>query len=235
MKNYNWKRLAIIVLLSLIAVAVMLYIVLPATNAIGMRLGDAVIATTEKYPIGVLITFGVLGFIAYCLKRQETIIIDGDDEDRPTMADYFKILDTIRPAVAEVASVLGLAPIDSTTDMAANGAERILKWGRVWGLKYKALKQKSASIDVDLARRVIQEQVATVLDRDNPSKLTEINFNHYGHFVPCIQIDEIKDDDAYVFIYVVMASKTYFAQKEQEARKRVSTLHTETNTDDTDF
>lgn len=229
--NYNWKRLAIIVLLSLVAVAGILYVALPAINAVGMRLEDAVIAAIKKYPMGVFIIAGVLVLIVYGIKQKPQILVPPP----PTMADYFKILDTIRPAVAEVASVLGLAPIDSTTDMAANGAERILQWGRVWGLKYKALKQKSASIDVDLARRVIQQQVATVLDRENPSKLTEINFNHYGHLVPCIQIDEIKDDDAYIYIYVVMASKTYFAQKEREARNRVSTLHTETNTDDTDF
>ena len=234
--NKNWNKWAKYAMIGLVAVVLILLVGIRAIEIILGYTGTLLFDYVEKHTLGVLIVACIAGAVSYYVYK----FSNASDPTpvkamaMPTSQDYFKILETVRPAVAEIASALGLAPIDNHTDMAADGPERILQWGKVWGFKYKALKQSStANIDVEQARRVIQTQVGTVLDQDNPSKLTEINFDHYGHFVPVIQIAEVKDDDAYIYIYVVMASHTYFKQK--EAENRASTLHTEADASDTDF
>ncbi len=232
--NDNWQKWAKYAIIGLVAVVLLLWAVIPAAEIILGHAGNFLFDYVGKHPVGVALIGCVIGFIAYAATRPQPEAPSGKDLPMPTMSDYFKILETIRPAVAEIASTLGLAPIDCHTDMAADGAERILKWGKVWGFKYKARKlAATTNIDVEQARRVIQAQVATVLDRDNPSKLTETNYNYYGQLVPVIQINEVRDDDAYIYIYVVMASDTYF--KQVEAEKRDNTLHTQADANDADF
>lgn len=234
--NFDWNKLAKYAAIGVVAVFLLLWIVIPAAEIILSHAGKFLMSYIDNHPlffsVMTLIAVGI-GYIAY-----EASITPPPTPAKampePTAQDYFKILETVRPAVAEIASTLGLAPIDNHTDMAADGAERILRWDKVWGFRYKARKlAATTNIDVEQARRVIQAQVGTVLDRDNPSKLSEINFNYCGHLEPVIQIAEVKDDDAYIFIYVVMASDTYFKQK--EAENRASTLHTQAEASDTDF
>ena len=234
--NKNWDKWAKYAVIGLVVVLLLLWIVIPAAEIILSHAGKFLISYIDNHPLFfsvMALIAGGIGYIAY-----KTSITHPPAPTKampePTSQDYFKILETIRPAVAEIASSLGLATIDNHTDMAADGPECILQWGKVWGLKYKARKLAcTTNIDVKQARRVIQTQVGTVLDRDNPSKLTEINYNYCGQLVPVIQIAEVKNDDAYIYIYVVMASDTYFKQK--EAEDRASTLHTETDASDADF
>ena len=234
MKNYNWKKLAIIVLLSLVAAAVMLYIMLPAINAVGMRLGDAVIAAIEEYPMGVFIIAGVLVLIAHGVthpKEEKKT----KWEPKPTESDYYAVLQTLRPAVAEVAGALGLAPIYSHTDMTADPEERIIPGIFFWGMKYKAPKRNvTDTIDEEQARRIIQSQVKTILETTNPSRFTEIRYNHHGTFEPIIQIDEVQDGEAFVSLFVVIASDTYFRNRKVTGGG-AATLHTQAAADDTDF
>ncbi len=236
MKNNNWNKWAKYAIIGLLAAALLLWVVIPASEILLGHAGNFLFSYIEKHLVGVFFVTCIIGFVAYGAYKASLAPAPASLKTmpKPTMQDYFKVLETVRPAVAEVASALGLAPIDSHTDMAADGPERILQWGKVWGFKYKARKlAATTNIDVEQARRVIQAQVATVLDRDNPSKLTETNYNYYGQLVPIIQIHEVKDNDAYVYIYVVMASDTYFKQK--EAEERASTIRTEADTDDSDF
>lgn len=229
----GWKKFAKYAGIGLLTAILLLWVVIPAAEIILDHAANFLFGYIEQHPVGVFIVTCIAGVILY-LACFTTPPDHTKAMPKPTSQDYFKVLETVRPAMAEIASALGLAPIDNHTDMAANGPERILKWDKVWGLKYKALKLTStAKIDEEQALRVIQTQVGTVLDRDNPSKLSEINFNYYGQLVPVIQIAEVKDDDAYIYIYVVMASNTYFKQK--EAEKRASTLHIQTDTSDGDF
>ena len=155
--------------------------------------------------------------------------------EEPTMGDYFAVLETLRPAVAEVAQALELAPVYSHTDMAADSEERILSWGKVWRMKYKAPKKSAvAVIDTALCKRIIQAQVKTVLERDNPSGFSAVRYQHGGSFTSVIQIDEIKDGDAYIYIFAVIASDTYFRQK-AEWRNRHDVLAIRGDSNDDDF
>ena len=77
-------------------------------------------------------------------------------------------------------------------------------------------------------------QVKTVLERDNPSQFTEIRYNNHGTFEPVIQIDEVQDGEAYIHIFVVIASNTYFKNR-RRTNGDGPTLHTEITPDDTDF
>ena len=234
MKKIDWDKGARYAVLGLVLTFLLLWVVIPAAEIILGHVGNFLFGYIERHLVGVTIVVGFIGFALYAAYKASLAPIPIKTMPKPTMKDYFKILETIRPSVAEIASTLGLAPIDNHTDMAADGAERILSWGKVWGFKFKARKLSATTkIDVEQARRIIQAQVATVLDRDNPSKLTEINYNYYGQLMPVIQINEVRDDDAYIYIYVVMASDTY--SKQVEAEKRASTLHTETDASDTDF
>lgn len=155
--------------------------------------------------------------------------------DQPTEADYFAVLETIRPAVAEVAQALELAPVYSHTDMAADSEERILPWGKVWRLKYKAPKKNAAiAIDTVLCKRIIQAQVKTVLERDNPSGFSAVRYQYGSSFVPIIQIDEIKDGDIFIYIFATIASEAYFKQKSAWSNRR-NVLAIKGDADDIDF
>lgn len=239
MKNkIDWNKFAKYAGIGLVVVALLMWVVIPAAEVILGHAGNFLIGYIDSHPVGVFAVVSIAAGICYVGYKAANAPAPAPTKamPEPTSQDYFKILETLRPAVAEIASTLGLAPIDNHTDMAAAGPERILSWGKVWGLKYKARKLSSTTIiDVEQALRVIQTQVAIVLDRDNPTKLTETNFNYYGQLLPVIQIAEVKDDDAYIYIYVVMASDTYFKQVEEEKKNKTSTLHTQADASDTDF
>lgn len=138
-------------------------------------------------------------------------------------------------AVAAVVQPLGLAPIYSHTDMEADSEEQILPWGNVWRMKYKALKKSvDAPIDEKTCRRIIQAQVKTTLERSNPSGFANIRFTWGGRAEAIIQIDEILNGDAYIYIFAIVSSSQYFHQK-CNWKNRKNAPPTEVNTDDEDF
>ena len=96
-------------------------------------------------------------------------------------------------------------------------------------------KQNAACpIDKDFCRSVIQAQVKSVLGRENPSGFANVRFQRGGTFVPIIQVDEVLPGDAFVYLFIAIASQEYFQQKaDWENRKNV--LPIEVNTDDEDF
>ena len=154
---------------------------------------------------------------------------------KPTAEDYQAVLATVKPALATVAPALGLAPIYEHSDIRADPEEQILPWGKVWRMKFKVLKQTATSpIDKDLCRSVIQAQIKSVLERENPSGFVNVRFQRGGTFVPIIQVDEVLPGDAFVYLFIAIASQEYFRQKvDWENRKNM--LPTGANTDDEDF
>lgn len=154
---------------------------------------------------------------------------------KPTAEDYQAVLATVKPSLATVAPALGLAPIYEHSDIRADPEEQILPWGKVWRMKFKLLKQNAARpIDKDFCRSVIQAQVKSVLGRENPSGFANVRFQRGGTFVPIIQVDEVLPGDAFVYLFIAIASQEYFQQKaDWENRKNV--LPIEVNTDDEDF
>lgn len=154
---------------------------------------------------------------------------------KPTAEDYQTVLATVKPSLATVAPALGLAPIYEHSDIRADPEEQILPWGKVWRMKFKVLKQTATSpIDKDLCRSVIQAQIKSVLERENPSGFVNVRFQRGGTFVPIIQVDEVLPGDAFVYLFIAIASQEYFRQKvDWENRKNM--LPTGANTDDEDF
>lgn len=224
-RNGDWGRFAALILLALALSALFAVLFWIAC--------DQIIRHFEFLTVffGVP-TAAVLGWRYY--RRTHPIQIGGPLPP-PTMSDYFAVLETLRPALAEIAQALGLAPVYSHSDMAVDAEERILPYGRVWVMKYKALKPSAAvSIDEALCKRVLQAQVKTVLERDNPSGFAEIRFQRGGSFEPIIQINKVKDGDAYAYIFVALASKEYFKQG-TSWNNRGNALGAGTDTSDTDF
>lgn len=170
--------------------------------------------------------FIIGGFLAAAMysgisKLVDDKTVEDTPIEQPTESDYFAVLETLRPAVAEVAQALGLAPVHSHTDMAADSEERILPLGNVWRFKYKTPKLNVSSVlDTDICKRIIQAQVKTVLERDNPSGLSSVRFQLGGSFVPIIQIDDVKGGDAFIYIFAVIASEAYFRQKSVWTNRR---------------
>lgn len=185
-----------------------------------------------------MVTIVIVGFLAaaaYSAVQKLFQIEEPEPAHKPTEEDYQAGAVTIRPAVATVAKALGLAPIYSHTDMEADPEEKILPWGDVFCMKYKAPKKDvNAPIDTDMCQRVIQAQVRTVLYRDNPAGFTNIRFIWKGKSEPIIQIDKVLNGDAYIYIFVVISSAKYFEQRSKwENRKNAAP--TEADTDDRDF
>ena len=173
----------------------------------------------------------VAGFLPVCFLKGE----EPTPPRKPTPEDYKAVLSTVKPALATVAPALGLAPIYEHTNIAADPEEQILPWGKVWRMKYKVLKQNATSlIDKELCHSVIQAQIKSVLEGSNPSGFANVCFQRGGIFVPIIQVDEVLPGDAFLYLFVVIASHEYFQQKtDWENRKNV--LPTGANTDDIDF
>lgn len=197
-----------------------------------------VVALFVKLTVQNLHRIVAAGFLAAAAYSAFLKLFQGEEPappQKPTPEDYRAVLATVKPALATVAPALGLAPIYEHTDIAADPEEQILPWGKVWRMKFKVLKQNAAAaVDKELCRSVIQAQVKSVLERNNPSGFANTRFQRGGTFVPIIQVDEVLPGDAFVYLFVVIASQEYFQQKtDWENRKNV--LPTETDTDDLDF
>lgn len=214
----NWEKFAKYAGIGLLVALVLLVIIIPAFEIISIYAGNLLLKYVEHHPLGVTIVGAIIGFITYGMlhpKAEES----EEKLSKPTMEDYNTALKTIRLAMREVASALELAPIESHTNIAADPDEgRIVSWERVWGMKYKVMKKKATQkIDEAHAARIIQAQVKTVLQRKNPSRYADIWFPYRGVSEPILQIADVKDEGgAYIYIYVVQASKTYFEQKANE-------------------
>lgn len=133
---------------------------------------------------------------------------------KPTMDDYSSVALTVKSALKSVAPALGLAPIQGYTDIALDEEDMITKWGKVWRLGYGTLKKTAGvELDLELCSRVIQTQIKAVLTRSNPSGFSTVHFPWGGKIVPILQVDEVLQDDAYIYVLVVISSNQYFQQK----------------------
>ena len=194
--------------------AAILFLMLSLT-ALFCTLFWTALALLVKYSETVALFLGVplLAVFGWRYYRRTHPIIDTPQLARPEMSDYFAVLETLRPALAVVAPAMGLEPVYDHSDLAADEEERILPWGRVWCFKYKAQKKSLAPLtDLPTLEKALQAQVKTVLEQVNPSGFSEIRFKRGQSFVPVVQIDRIKDGDAFAYIFVVLASEEYFAQ-----------------------
>lgn len=183
----------------------------------------------------VIIAASFLATAAYSVLSKLFQIEEPPPPQKPTQEDYQAILATVKPALAAVAPALGLAPVYEHTDICADPEEQILPWGKVWRMKFKVLKQSATtSIDKELCRSVIQAQVKSVLARENPAGFANVRFQRGGTFVPIIQVDEVLQGDAFVYLFIAVASQEYFQQK-SDWQNRKNTLPTEVSSDDEDF
>lgn len=163
-----------------------------------------------------LVVTGFLAASVYSLYLKITGIAEPEPIHKPTADDYNAVHKTLKPALAKVAPALGLAPIHGYTDITLNPDDMITEHGKVWRLGFGALK-KTAGVEVDLSlcQRVIQAQVKSVLERENPAGFSNIRFPYGGRLEPVIQIDEVMQDDAYLYVFAVIATKSYFQWKNQ--------------------
>lgn len=160
-----------------------------------------------------LLIIGLVIWFLFFRKQDEKEIIKGPLV-RPSERDYFRALDTLRPAAAEIAGPLGFAPIDTYTDMAPNPADRIKPWGPCWLMVYKIPKANAAAeVNLSMMQRALEAQIDTVIQRDNPSGYAEVCFPWQGVDKPLLLVHEVLDRDAFIYVFIVKASREYFESK----------------------
>lgn len=135
------------------------------------------------------------------------------EEPKPTEKDYKDVLDTIRPSVSAVALPLNLAPIDKHTNMEVAPESCIQPWKGGWRLVYKALKRNVAPIDISLYQRTIQKAIEMTLNQANPAGFPEIQLKFGDKSFPIIIVDEVKDEDTYIYIFAVICTRNYLKRK----------------------
>lgn len=197
------------VLLSIIALLIL----------VGLFIVKIIIQT--RYILGAA---GLFILAAYSIKSEEP---------KPTEKDYKDVLDTIRPSVAAVALPLNLAPIDKHTNMEVSPENCIQPWQGGWRLVYKALKRSTAPIEIPLYLRTIQNAVAMTLSQDNPAGFPDINIEFGDKSFPVIMVDEVKDEDAYIYIFAVICTRKYLKKKFDSENN--TEPPTKADTDDEDF
>lgn len=152
----------------------------------------------------VLSAVGLFIVAAYSIKSEEP---------KPTEKDYQDVLDTIRPSVAAVALPLNLAPIDRHTNMEVGPKECIQPWKGGWRLVYKALKKSTAPIDISLYQLTIQKAVEMTLNQVNPAGFPVVQSKFGNKPFPIVMVDEIKDEDTYIYIFAVICTRNYLKRK----------------------
>lgn len=172
----------------------------------------------------------ILGAIALLIVAAYSI---KSKEPKPTEKDYQDVLDTIRPSVAAVALPLNLAPIDRHTNMELGPEECIQPWKGGWRLVYKALKRTTAPINISLYELTIQKAIELTLRQDNPAGFPEIQLKFGDKSFPIIMVDEVKDEDTYIYIFAVICTRKYL--KKKFGSENNTEPPTKVDTDDEDF
>jgi len=175
----------------------------------------------SRYILGAA-TFFILA--AYSIKSEEP---------KPTEKDYQDVLDTIRPSVSAVALPLNLAPIDNHTNMEVSPESCIQPWKGGWRLVYTALKRNTAPIDISLYQRTIQKAVEMTLNQVNPSGFPEVQVKFGSKASPIVVVDEVKDEDTYIYIFTVICTRNYLKRKFDT--ENISEPLPKADTDEEDF
>ena len=127
------------------------------------------------------------------------------------MDTYNAVMDTLRIAAKRVGPALGLATIYEETDLRADPSEMILQNGVYWRMKYRLPKQNASNaLDENLIHRVLQREIQVVLETENPGKFDKVRFVRGGSYECVIQLEKPIDNDAYCYVYAVIASDEYF-------------------------
>lgn len=235
MNRFDWKKWAKYSIIGLLAVCLIFWVVIPAVEIIGINVLNFLFDYIQEHLFGVFIAACVLGFIVWCAYQRPTKGPEPERDVKPTMTDYETIVKTIYAATKNVSESLGLVPARSYADLYVDEADRILQWENVWGMKFKLHKQRSTTnFDKAFAMEVLQNEVESVMRKHNPSKLAKLYYPYGGVLKSTVQVADIDDGNAFVYIYVVLAlTDTYFIQKANDERDDVA--ETEADTDDTDF
>lgn len=181
-----------------------------------------------------LIPWAVLAYIgSYWWKNRK----DKKDEKKPpipipTFEDYKKLGEIVNKAVQWLPKSIGLAAVNNATNILVKGNDWLTQHGKVYRLKYRFLKQ--SNINKSVLKQVLQDKIQDVLDTEMPLAFTgtTIWWNCEAHCV--IQVDYVDEDDAYAYVYCVIAmDATYFEQRDEMERKAGETRTAPT--DDEDF
>lgn len=155
------------------------------------------------------------------------------EEPKPAEKDYQDVLATLRPSVSAVALPLNLAPIDKHTNMEVGPESCIQPWKGGWRMVYKALKKNTDPIDISLYQRTIQKAIEMTLSHSNPAGFPEITIRFGNKSFPIIMVDEVNDEDTYIYIFAVICTRNYLKRKFNTESN--TDLHPSADTDDEDF
>lgn len=142
--------------------------------------------------------------------------------EAPDMDDYDNIEVTLRYAAKKVPQGRYFGRIYEETDIRVNDDEMITAKGDFFRLKYRlpGVDDTSKTVDPKRVQEVLQTEVRNVLKDKNPANMTPAVLVHNGVTDCIIQIDEVELSDDYVYVFCVLATDEYFAQRQEQQKRK---------------
>lgn len=159
---------------------------------------------------------GVLSKIA---ERKNT---EPECSEVPDMDDYEGVEITLRCAARKVPQGRYFGRIYEETNIRVNADEMIIPKGDFLRLKYRLpiVEDTSKTVDRKHVQEILQKEVLTVLKDENPANMAPAVLVHDGVSDCIIQIDDVELSDDYVYVFCVLATPEYFAQRREQKAKQ---------------
>lgn len=138
--------------------------------------------------------------------------------EAPDLDDYENVEVTLRYAAKKVQQSRYFGRIYEETDIRANDDEMITAKGDFFRFKYRlpGVDDTSKNVDPKRVQEVLQKEVLNVLKGKNPANMAPSTLVHNGVTDCIIQIDEVELSDDYVYVFCVLATDEYFAQRQEQ-------------------
>lgn len=169
------------------------------------------------------IVVGVLLFAAFAIYCFSVVENGGQHtaaecSEAPDTDDYENVEVTLRYAAKKVPQGRYFGRIYEETDIRVNDDEMITAKGDFFRLKYRlpGVDDTSKTVDPKRVQEVLQKEVLNVLKGKNPANMAPAVLAHNGVSDCIIQIDEVELSDDYVYVFCVLATPEYFAQRQEQ-------------------
>ena len=138
--------------------------------------------------------------------------------EAPNTDAYENVEVTLRYAAKKVPQGRYFGRVYEETDIRVNVDEMITAKGDFFRLKYRlpGADDTSKTVDQKRVQEVLQKEVLNVLKGKNPANMAPSTLVHNGVTDCIIQIDEVELSDDYVYVFCVLATDEYFAQRQEQ-------------------
>lgn len=171
-----------------------------------------------------LLLFAVAAIYVFSVAEKGGQHTEQECSKAPDMDDYENVEVTLRYAAKKVPQGRYFGRVYEETDIRVNDDEMITPKGDFFRLKYRlpGADDTSKTVDPKRVQEVLQTEVRNVLKDKNPANMTPAVLVHNGVTDCIIQIDEVELSDDYVYVFCVLATDEYFAQRQEQQKRKKS-------------